>query len=332
MSVCIRVGLPLPGGALPRAARRLGAKVLVSANALARRRDGDVVGFRTQLPDLDGLDVALDSAGFVAWAHYGGFPWSVEMYVGELVAGHPWTWWAQMDACCEPEMAGDRVAVRMRQAETIRLLGECEAVARRFGVAPPVPVLQGWTPDDYVWHAREIGLHVTDRAEGRAWMPDLVGVGSMCRRQTFGPNGLVAVVAALDRVLPTDVGLHLFGVKSEGLALLARHPRVASVDSMAWDVAARNRARDAGVSCSMAHRSAVMGEWYATQMAAVGRLEMVPGALALGSGEPPVHELVDEYADLLAAGEIDAGSAGYHLAWETCWNAVVPGRAQGWAA
>lgn len=51
------------------------------------------------------MDVALDSAGFVAWAHYGDFPWTVEQYVA-LAASRPWAWWASMDACCEPEVAG----------------------------------------------------------------------------------------------------------------------------------------------------------------------------------------------------------------------------------
>lgn len=68
----LRIGLPLVGGQLPAAARDIGCAVLVSANALAVYDDDrEFVRFRT-CPDLDGLDVALDSAGFVAWAAHAG--------------------------------------------------------------------------------------------------------------------------------------------------------------------------------------------------------------------------------------------------------------------
>lgn len=61
----LRLGLPLVGGQLPAAARAIGAPVLVSANALAvYDEDREFVRFRT-CPDLDGMDVALDSAGSV---------------------------------------------------------------------------------------------------------------------------------------------------------------------------------------------------------------------------------------------------------------------------
>lgn len=309
----VRLGLPLVGGALPAAARALGAAVLVSANALARYRgrgdDRAFAGFRLQAPDLDGMDVALDSAGFVAHVHYGGFPWRVEDYV-ELAGARSWSWWAQMDACCEQEIARDRGMVRLRQAETIRLLGACQSLARRAGIAPPVPVLQGRAPADYVWHAAQL------------WLADvqLVGVGSMCRRPVHGAEGLLAVVDALDRELPHACRLHLFGVKSAGVAALASHPRVASIDSMAWDVEARAVGRASG-GATMAVRSAEMRRWYLQQLAAVARPSAFQGGL-LPVGEPggsdPAH---DEWGELLAAGECSLGDAAYFAAWDACWGA-----------
>jgi hypothetical protein len=56
-----------------------------------------------------------------------------------------------------------------------------------------MPVLQGRHPEDYECCA-----------EALAWsmMPgSIVGVGSMCRRDVLGPDGLIAVVSHLDRVL-----------------------------------------------------------------------------------------------------------------------------------
>lgn len=174
------------------------------------------------------MDVALDSAGFVAWAKYGDFRWTVEAYA-ELAASHDWAWWAQMDACVEDEVAGSPDIVRLRQAETIRLYGRCLSESVRLGINPPMVVLQGRTPEDYIWHAREV-LNGSET---------LIGVGSMCRRDLHGDDGLAAVVAALDAHLPVWTDLHLFGVKAEGIAALGAHHRVAWVDSMAWDDGAR---------------------------------------------------------------------------------------------
>jgi len=302
MSVAVRIGIPSVGGALPRAARTINAPLLVSANALAVYRDRDGTRefhhFRASAPDLDGLDVALDSAGFVAWAHYGGFPWSVEEYV-RLAASRPWVWWSQMDACCEPQLAGTPDAVRFRQAETIRLLLACQSAAREIGAPAPMPVLQGWAPADYVWHVRQLCLDGVS----------LVGVGSVCRRHVHGAHGLLAVVDALDRVLPRGVRLHLFGVKSDGLAVLASHPRVESIDSMAWDFAARAEGRAAG-SCTTAIRVASMRRWYERQTRVVGVPRSVTTLLPLDlTPAPRPSAEACEWADLLADNEIDTFAA-----------------------
>lgn len=302
MSITIRVGLPLPGGALPRAARDNGMPVMVSANSLAvRDGDGGFIRFREQLPDLEGLDVALDSAGFVAWAKYGRYHWSVEGYVA-LAARGPWRWWSQMDACCEPEVARSRSRVRMRQAETLRLLAQCRRAAEQLGASPPVPVLQGWSVADYVWHAEQLMLNGEQ----------LVGVGSMCRRRLTGPDSISEVVAALDGVLPEGVGLHLFGVKSGALRLVGGLQRVVSVDSMAWDFSARMEAMRRGISNNMQHRIEHMIAWYERQKAEQlgGRLQQV---LMLDAGEQLGDGVLD-WADLVAAGEIEAGSALLHMA------------------
>jgi hypothetical protein len=250
--VQVRIGLPTSFRRFAQAARRLGAPVLVSANALRR---GDGRGFRTPPTGLfSGVPVALDSAGFVAHNRYGGFPWSVAEYV-ELAAGYPWDWWAQMDLCCEPEVAGNRDEVQRRISETVRLLGRCREEATSRGLAPPMPVLQGWRPGDYLACAEAMGE-----------LPPLVGVGSVCRRDVSGRDGILAVLAALDRELPPRTRLHLFGVKGSAIRKLAGHPRIHSVDSMAWDLAARYEA--AGRN-DLDHRIARMRDWYARQVEAL---------------------------------------------------------------
>ena len=232
----VRVGLPTPTGRLVRAARSRRYPVLFSANAFARRypprheREGSFQRFGLPDPEqLQGLDVALDSAGFVAAVRYGDYPWSVADYV-ELAAAYPWAWWASMDYCCEREVATDRPLRLLRMAATVALYYECRAEARLRGLSDPMPVLQGWTVSEYLQSMDWLAL---------AEWPHLVGVGSVCRRSVHGVDGVLAIVEALDRALPPGVQLHLFGVKSEALAVLAHHPRIASTDSMAWDFAAR---------------------------------------------------------------------------------------------
>lgn len=232
----IRVGVPLTGGRLVAAARERRYPVLFSANAFARTypkghvREGFFKDFRR--PDRDqfaGLDAALDSAGFVAAVQYGDYRWTVADYF-DLVQSHPWAWYAAMDYCCEPEIAQDRPLRLLRMAATAYMLGRCRAEAADRGLPAPMPVLQGWTPAEYVTCAEWLPLI--------EW-PALIGIGSVCRRPVNGGDGILAILEAVDAILPQHVRVHLFGVKSTVLDLIAHHPRVASVDSMAWDVQAR---------------------------------------------------------------------------------------------
>lgn len=251
----VRLGIPASFRRFSAAAVELRAPILISANAL--RRNGR---FRFPPSDLfSGADTALDSAGFVAMTRYGGFPWSVSEYV-QLAGSYPWAWWAAMDYCCEPQIAADAIEVRRRQVLTVKMLRECEAEARACGVKLPMPVLQGWRPEDYDRCAEMIGD-----------LPSLIGVGSMCRRNVNGALGLIAVVNRLDIVLPRHVTLHLFGVKGTGVEALRGHPRIASVDSMAWDFAARREKARNGAQYTIEYRSSYMRRWFQDQTARLAR-------------------------------------------------------------
>ena len=99
--------------------------------------------------------VALDSAGFVATAMHGGYRWSVAEYVAMVAEPrpgrrYPWAWWSQMDLCCEPQVASNSAIVEERVRGTARLLSECRAEAERHNIPPPMPILQGWKPMDYL--------------------------------------------------------------------------------------------------------------------------------------------------------------------------------------
>lgn len=250
----VRLGIPASFSRFSAAARELGAPVLVSANAFRRR--GMPVFSMPSVNLFAGCNVALDSAGFVAMVLYRGYPWTVAEYV-RLAASHPWAWWASMDYCCEREVAADREIVLQRMRDTVRQLKACQNAALEAGISAPMPVLQGWLPEDYV--------------RSFEWMlplavPDLMGVGSVCRRPLGGPSGLMQVVTRLDRELPPGKKLHLFGVKGTAIGALAGHPRIASIDSLAWDAAARRELPD-GHSATVDYRIRHMRRWYAANIA-----------------------------------------------------------------
>lgn len=261
----VRLGIPACFQRFSAVASSLGAPVLVSANAF-RRRD------RFWLPSADlfgGADVALDSAGF-AMFRYGGYPWTQQEYV-TLAASHPWTWWAQMDFCCEPQIAKDSDEVARRVLQTAMMLEHNRDEAEAQNIQAPMPVLQGWAPDDYLLCAEMMGE-----------LPDLVGLGSVCRRSLGGQDGLLAILSALDRALPKSVGLHLFGVKGSAIGALAGHPRIISLDSQAWDRAARWEASKGEFSCTVAHRERHMRSWLARQTEQLGLFRYVEGKESVG--------------------------------------------------
>ncbi len=254
----MRVGLPEVTGSLPLAAERLGVPVLVSASRLW---DGQRQRFREPGRVTWDLDMALDSAGFTAMKAWGGcFPWGTRAYA-MLGVSHPWSFWSQPDLCCEPEIATSPAEVERRVARSAELLAETNEIAEGLiqrlcldlaltvraseytgcleRMRRPMPILQGWCPADYIDSINRID----DVLAGR-W-PALVGVGSVCRRHLRGDAGLIAILKTLDAHLPPHVTLHLFGVK--GSAIQALWPwlhRIASLDSMAWDFAARRSQQD----------------------------------------------------------------------------------------
>jgi hypothetical protein len=179
------------------------------------------------------LDAALDSAGYVAAVRYGDYRWSTEQYY-DLVTSRRWAWHAAMDFCCEPPVAGALV-VRIARLEATALgYLRCVNEAKKRQAPSPMPVLQGWFPQDYERCADMLAI--------QEW-PDLVGIGSVCRRNVGGPDGISTIIETLDRVLPSHVKFHLFGVKGGAVKDLGSHPRFASIDSMAWDYAVRCQSR-----------------------------------------------------------------------------------------
>lgn len=128
-------------------------------------------------------------------------------------------------------------------------------------LAPPVPVLQGWTVDDYLL-SLELMLKVWSRWQPWLAPPQLIGLGSVCRRHLHHPeHGLYRLLEALEGRLPAGSRLHLFGVKGAALGQLDNLPWIASADSMAYDVAARRAAWSDRQVNSMVRRKVEMTRW-----------------------------------------------------------------------
>lgn len=290
----ILVGLPYSqNGRLADEAASLNAPIMVSMGSHYRANRGGLQALGQVVRRFYG-DVALDSAGFVAMKA-GGYQWDVSDYVdfvrrgpmarGESAwggAGTPWRFWSSMDFCVEAEIADNAAEVARRVELTASTLGEIldEVDYWRHeegdaDLADPLPILQGQSIADYV---RSLQLTVDVLADHGRTLPALLGIGSVCRRDVDGPEGLLALLRALDELLPAGVRLHLFGVKGELLGRLDREllERVGSVDSMAWDFRARKEAHAAKVSNTVERRAGFMRRWYATQTA---RLDAAIAAL-----------------------------------------------------
>lgn len=136
----------------------------------------------------------------------------------------------------------------------------------------------------------------------------------MCRRDIHGPEGLIAVIDHLDRVLPAGIRLHAFGVKGTALPFLLpyRH-RVASIDSQAYGVGARRAALRGGTSKTDAFVANHLEQWVDAQRA---RLKEGPrqlpqirpahlSPLLVDPWEAAIAQARAEIRDLIEAGELD---------------------------
>ncbi len=287
--IAIRVGLPYSSdGELAATAAELGAPTLISAGSL-RRTSESKSGSKEWRWTPIGLAAwktaaALDSAGFVAMMQ-GGYRWDVSSYVEFVVTNSgdgsrpfPWSWWSAMDYCVEPEIASNREEVVRRVDLTVESYRETlEELDYWRGegvtdVPDPLPILQGRRPEDYLACAAALNEVLVER--GRSGLPALVGLGSVCRRDLHGEDGLLAILEVLFAELPTGVRLHLFGVKGAVLPhLVERFPGlVASIDSMAWDFRARKEARAVRAKNTVEHRSEWLRRWYETQVRKVSEV------------------------------------------------------------
>lgn len=181
---------------------------------------------------------ALDSGGFSELSLFGGWRTTPREYVAAVRRYEEeiglLEWAAPQDWMCEPVMlARTGLTVREHQRRTVRNfldLRDLWDTLTGGDESPFMPVLQGWARDDYLRCAdlyAAAGIDLCDY--------ELVGLGSVCRRQATAEIG--QVVTSVRAAIHPDLPLHGFGVKSRGLELYGAHLRTA--DSMAWSYNAR---------------------------------------------------------------------------------------------
>lgn len=214
---------------------RAGFRLFISHRRLAKR-----LGPRARRP----LPVArgpwgLDSGAFTELAMHGRWTTTPAQYLAavrryRVEIGHLATVSCQ-DWMCEPivrtggragnaRFAGTGLSIRSHQRRTVDNALELFHLDADI---PWMPVLQGWSVDDY---HRCADLYESRGIDLRA-LP-LVGLGSVCRRQATGE-----ITAIVEAMATRGYALHGFGVKARGLAAVGHLLR--SADSMAWSYRGR---------------------------------------------------------------------------------------------
>ncbi len=172
---------------------------------------------------------ALDSGAFSEIAKHGRWTLPVKDYVSLVRRIRDevglMEWAAPQDWMCEPAMIA-RTGLTVKEHQKRTTQNFCELI----GLAPDlpfVPVLQGWTHQDYLNH---VDLYAQNGVTLSS-LP-LVGLGSVCRRQkTTGAEDLIRDLHG------KGIRLHGFGFKISALGRCARY--LESADSMAWSFNAR---------------------------------------------------------------------------------------------
>jgi hypothetical protein len=191
---------------------------------------------RKRVQPLGNVRVLVDSGAFTELERYGAYRHEPEEYAAALHSLHlrkvcNIVAAVSQDYMCEPFMlAKTGMTIEQHQRLTIERYDRIVACGLPF---PVLPVLQGYSPADYVRHIHMYG----NRLKPWQW----VGVGSVCKRNS-DPRQILGVLGAIKQARP-DLQLHGFGIKLTAL----KHPLIrallATSDSMAWSYHARINGR-----------------------------------------------------------------------------------------
>ena len=170
---------------------------------------------------------ALDSGGFTELTMHGTWKTSPHTYAAHVqryannIGNLDWA--APQDYMCEPHMLKrTKKTVHEHQQLTVRSVLDLRTISPTL---PFIPVLQGWTRDDYLRH-----VEMYDNAGINLENEPIVGLGSICRRQATWEAAEIAMSLQ-------PLKLHAFGAKRDAIGLYGS--LLASCDSMAWSYGGR---------------------------------------------------------------------------------------------
>lgn len=192
---------------------------------------------RKRLKRVNCPDVIIDSGAFSEISTFGDYRHAPEVYGETLIrlARHnvvSISAAVSQDYMCEPFILA-KTGLTIAKHQTLSVMRYERLLACAVGIYI-MPVLQGYTPEQYVSHIKEYG----DLLRHRAW----VGVGSVCKRQG-NPVALLKVLRAIKEERP-DLRLHGFGVKTTALTVPQIVNLLYSADSTAWSYRARIEGRN----------------------------------------------------------------------------------------
>lgn len=224
------VGVHQPTMGWPLSLR--GHPVCISANRLVDRA-GSVAFVGQEDPGW-----MLDSGAFTQIALRGRFDQSPADYAALIrrygdVADSGLHIAVSQDFMCEPPMLA-RTGLTVPDHQRLTIERYDAILAAGVGATPLMPVLQGWSPRDYLDHLDAYGDRLKPGAR--------VGVGSVCKRQG-DPRAIAFILSGILQRRP-DLRLHGFGVKTTALRHQTIRDMLYSADSMAWSFAARREGRD----------------------------------------------------------------------------------------
>lgn len=170
---------------------------------------------------------ALDSGGFTELTLHGQWTTTPQSYIAHVQRYKneigKLEWASPQDWMCEPHMLKRTgLTIREHQQLTVRSVLDLRTLSPQL---PIIPVLQGWTRDDYLTHVEmyaKAGIALENET--------IVGLGSICRRQATWQAAEIAMALQ-------PLKLHAFGAKQDAIGMYGQF--LTSCDSMAWSYGGR---------------------------------------------------------------------------------------------
>jgi hypothetical protein len=197
---------------IPSQANDIRIPVFVSVNRLIKSKTV-----------LDHDDWVMDSGGFTMISKHGEYTISEKQYLQCIEFQNPIMAFCQDWMCEEHILKKTGLTIKEHQKRTT--ISFLNLHSKNSSI---MPVLQGWTEDDYCRHID----HYVKMGVGFDY---LYGLGTVCSRNG-SPKIIKKIVYGITSRFP-KIRLHGFGVKADSLVLSYR--RLESADSMAWSFAGR---------------------------------------------------------------------------------------------